>query len=173
MTCRPENGPGAGSESLSAVSGDPSSAVSPDLSSVVSPVVSPAPSPAVSRQVTPSICSRVLLYTRGMDLDPLCGLELALEALRRAEAGACARAEERPGLVCALEELYARMRENAVSLRVLDGQGRELRSAPPMNRQSMIAEEMDITPVRSAVKRLLRKWTGFGAPAGKGGAHER
>lgn len=140
------------------------------------------------RLVTPSVCSRVLLYTRGMDLDPLFGLELALQSLRRADAGGGDRdaplppAPDRPlsdgetdaaaraALVSAMGELHALLRENNIGLHITTPDGGELRSAPPMNRKPMIAEEMDITPIRTALKKLFRKvsGSGSGASAGKG-----
>lgn len=113
---------------------------------------------------------RVLLYTRGLGVEPFLSLDLALESLRRADArkkdlsspdtaatpapfseasGASVADMER-----AMEALYGLLREKDICLGYVDTRGEPLRSAPPMNRRSMIAEEMDRSPLRRILKRL-------------------
>lgn len=78
---------------------------------------------------------RVLLYTRGMNIDPITGVSLALESLKRAGEGAA------PDKV--MEELYALLRERNPSRTVKSPDGSLLTSAPPMNRRSVVAKDMD------------------------------
>lgn len=94
---------------------------------------------------------RVLLYTRGMAVDPVLGLELALESLRRAERAG----PKDDGIHTAMNELHALLREKGIDLEVPDERGAPLRSAPPMTRRPMVAEEMDRSPLRRLAKKLL------------------
>lgn len=96
---------------------------------------------------------RVLLYTRGMDVEPLAGLEYALDSLRRAGPQA--------GPTEAMTELRGLLREHDLSLRLTGPDGQLLRSVPAMNRRRMIAEEMDRLPLLTAVRRWLRRLAGL------------
>jgi hypothetical protein len=155
--------------------------------------------------VSPAVCGRVLLYVRGMEIDPILGLELALRSVRRAAAGAAERRpdcgtgeapvpdeppapDEAPDsdnppapddspapseahasdgppaeaslIPAAMRELHRLLRERAIDFRVADRDGQDLRSAPPMRRSAMIPEEMDIAPLRSALRKFFRKLSG-------------
>ena len=77
---------------------------------------------------------KVLLYVRGMDLPPVEGVELALESLRRAGDGAM------PDMM--MGELYGILREKGFPPRLVGPDGSPLASVPPMNRRSMIPEDM-------------------------------
>jgi len=94
-------------------------------------------------------CDRVLLYVRGMDVDPLTGLEYALDSLRRADP--------QSGPAGAMRALHDLLRENGLSAGLADADGQLLRSMPPMNRRPMVAEEMDRLPLLTFVRRLLGK----------------
>ena len=76
---------------------------------------------------------RALLYTRGMDLGPVQGLEFVLRSLSRAGEGA------QPAVV--MEELYGILRESGRSPAVTGASGAPLASAPPINRRSMAAND--------------------------------
>jgi len=95
---------------------------------------------------------RVLLYVRGMDVEPLAGLEYAVNSLRRADP--------QSGPAAAMRELHDLLRENGLSLRLEDAGGQMLRSMPPIRRRSMAAEEMDRLPLLTAARRWLRKPAG-------------
>ncbi|MDL2271894.1 glucans biosynthesis glucosyltransferase MdoH [Desulfovibrio sp. OttesenSCG-928-I05] len=158
--------------------------------------------PAPLKRVPPSVCSRVLLYAQGMDMDPVEAVELALESLKRADAwlaaqqppspcpestpnapacptpsdspaaeddpdaAACIRRMEQQVLDEAMRELHSLLKERSSgpaapeeSIRFVDGKY-ALRSAPDMTRRAMVPEEMDLTPLRSALKRLFRRIAG-------------
>ena len=100
-----------------------------------------------AHSVSPAVCGRLLLYVRGMEIDPVLGLELALQSLRRVAEGP--PAEEGPA-PAAMRELHRLLRERKIDFRVAGRDGRDLCSAPPMRRRAMIAEEMDRTPIRTA-----------------------
>jgi hypothetical protein len=154
--------------------------------------------------VSPAVCGRVLLYVRGMEIDPVLGLELALRSVRRAAAGGTgpgsgtdevfavesspapdeahapnhppvpdkAHAPDGPPaeislIPVAMGELHKLLRERAIDFRVADRDGQDLRSAPPMRRRAMIPEEMDITPLRSALRKFFRKLSGHAPDKGK------
>jgi hypothetical protein len=119
-----------------------------------------------------------------MEIAPILGLELALETVRRvaaapapgaphaaageAPASSGLSAEESRGPAAAMRELQALLHERRIGFHVTGPDGRELRSAPPMQRRPMIAEEMDITPLRSALKKFFRKLSGQTPDKGKG-----
>lgn len=95
---------------------------------------------------------RVLLYTRGMELDPLSGVELACESLRRLAA------KPGPGGVAeAMDELAGVLDEHGIRLEAHAPTGGRLACAPPIRRRCMLSEEMDITPLRNALRRLVGK----------------
>lgn len=100
------------------------------------------------------VAARVLACVQGMDLDPVLAAELGLETLKRAEKSA--GKDEESVLKTAMRELDALLAERGVAREPDVSRGR-LDSAPPMNRRNMLAEEMDITPLRSAIKRLFRR----------------
>ncbi|MDL2316701.1 hypothetical protein LJC59_06435 [Desulfovibrio sp. OttesenSCG-928-A18] len=120
----------------------------------------------------PRARDRALLYTRGLDIDPMSSVELALESLKRAgerwenrqndtlaslPGGAAPAAEAGPSpAALVMEELHALLRERQIALRFTTSDGQLLRSTPPMNRKRMIAEDMDYSPLRRAVKSMHR-----------------
>jgi membrane glycosyltransferase len=148
--------------------------------------------PASFPHVPQDVCSRVLLYVQGLDMDPLLGIELALESLRRAEARAAdggigreAPPAEPPAgdagtdgdpesgilagrrvqagnqalLRAAMDTLHSLLREKAAAPGTnMPGCGTGpdgiVRCAPDINRRAMIPEPMDLTPVRSALRRF-------------------
>ncbi|MDR3074271.1 MAG: hypothetical protein LBV01_06065 [Deltaproteobacteria bacterium] len=91
---------------------------------------------------------RVLLYTRGMSVNPIQGLDLALRSLRAAGENA------RPATV--MEELYRILGEEGVYPEMKDASGAPLASAPPMNRRSMVAKDMDQLSLAGALVTLFR-----------------
>jgi hypothetical protein len=110
-----------------------------------------------------------------MEIDPVLGLELALQCLRRASAetapgspgkdedaapaGSSAQGESLTP-AAAMRELHALLCEKTIGFHLAGRDGRSLTSAPPMQRSAMLAEEMDFTPLRSALKKLFRKLSG-------------
>lgn len=106
---------------------------------------------------------RVLLYTRGMGVEPLLSVELALESMRRAASdgtplpgGEDVADGADPATVVAMEGLRALFAERGIVPYLPDADGKLLRSMPPMNRRPMIAEEMDRSLLRRAARGLLR-----------------
>lgn len=123
-------------------------------------------------------CDRVLLYLRGMDLPPVAVLELALECMAHVEqhapdmtdtvdgTGEAGEADmagrkdhaDQPGpvpvAVLAMRHLHALLRERGICFQILTPEGEILRSTPPLNRRSMVAEEMERSPFRRILKRL-------------------
>lgn len=111
---------------------------------------------------------RVLLYARGLDVDPVLSLELALESLRRSDprregppdpaVGNMAEVRDKRGAAFEIERamgaLYELLSEKGLTPGLTDSQGEPLRSVPAMNRRSMIAEEMDRSPLRRVLKKL-------------------
>ena len=91
---------------------------------------------------------RVLLYTRGMDIDPEEGVSLALQSLRRAGKGAA------PDTV--MEELFGLLRENnrAVPLESMDGN--PIASMPPLNRRRVVPKGVEPLSFSMAVARWFR-----------------
>ena len=100
--------------------------------------------------VTAKLRDRVLLYLRGMDVPPLLALELALECLRRVEAG-----QEPREVGPVMKELHALLRENKLHTGWIDRPGPPRGSMPALNRCSMIAEPMEFS-----------LWPGRRRPAG-------
>lgn len=90
---------------------------------------------------------RVLLYTRGMNLSPTQGVALALRSMRR--AGEYAPAPK------VMAELFLTFQENEVPLAITTEDGIPFVSAPPMNRRTMIAEDMIQLSLSGALKKLL------------------
>ncbi len=104
---------------------------------------------------------RVLLYTSGLELDPVEGVELALQSLRQSkDASGGLQAQE------AMRSLYDLLRRKGVPLEARDRRGQPLRSAPALHRSSMLAEEMELNPLRGAIRRCLRNVSGRPAKAG-------
>ena len=91
---------------------------------------------------------RVLLYTRGMDVDPVHGVELALASLRRAGDGAP------PAKV--MRELFDLMRTTWPTPLRHDTEGHTLSSTPPMNRRPMLPEDMASFSISSGIASWLR-----------------
>ncbi len=108
---------------------------------------------------------RVLLYARGLDLDPVLAVELALESMREAglagtravEADAVtpfAPGAEAPCLPRAMAAMRRLLNERGGNGFVSDASGRPLVSMPPLNRRPMLPEEMDRSPLKRALKKL-------------------
>lgn len=88
--------------------------------------------------VTAAVLERVLLYLRGMDIPPVRSLELALESFKRLEAN-----DSTPvTMASAMKELHALLRENNLHTGWINRHEPPRPSMPPLNRCSMIAEEM-------------------------------
>lgn len=94
---------------------------------------------------------RVLLYVRGMDIPPLRSLAFAAESLGRSGPEAT-QAEAMRSLREVLRE-EGRIEGRRYGLE--DSEEGRLDSAPPMNRRSMIAEELDRRPWLTALGRLF------------------
>jgi hypothetical protein len=92
---------------------------------------------------------RVLLYIRGLGIQPARGLSLAARSLEEAPASP-------EGAMDALERL---LREEGFSADIMDRGGRRISSFPPLNRTVMVAEEMDRLPWRTSLVRFLRRWS--------------
>ena len=92
---------------------------------------------------------RVLLFTRGMDIDPVDSVDLALESLKR--AGENASPEK------VMRECYAILDERFPRVTLTNPDGSMLTSAPPMNRRTMIARDMDQFSLTAPLVRFLRK----------------
>ncbi len=103
---------------------------------------------------------RAFLYLRGLDLPPVIGLELALEALRRTGGD-----EGAPDVPTIMAELFRLLREKGLHPEQMAEREPRLTSCPPMNRSSMIAEGMDTWLVGRLWRRLVRLFR----PAGPGG----
>jgi hypothetical protein len=137
---------------------DPASDPAPEGDSVLSSApVSPVPPVPPVPPVLPVLedsgndlraRDRVLLYMGGMDVEPILGLEIALDSLRRAGPQA--------GPAAAMRELYDLLQGRGLSSRITDADGQLLCSVPPMNRSRMIPEEMDRLPFLTSLKRRLR-----------------
>lgn len=93
---------------------------------------------AAHEALTTKLRDRVLLYLRGMDVPPLFALELALECLRRTEAG-----PEPLSVPAVMRELHTLLRENQFHTGWVNRQGPPRSSMPPMNRCSMIAGSLE------------------------------
>ncbi|MCC8194837.1 MAG: hypothetical protein LIP28_09360 [Deltaproteobacteria bacterium] len=89
---------------------------------------------------------RVLLYTRGMDIEPEDGIRLALESMRKAGDGA--------GPEKVMEELFTLLRENGRPPLIPDPDGTTLVSSPPVHRQTVLPKDMDPLSFSAA----LAKW---------------
>lgn len=89
---------------------------------------------------------RVLLYARGMNQSPSKGVALALRSMRR--AGEYAPAAK------VMEELFRTIQDNEVPLFVSTEDGIPIVSTPPMNRRTMIAEDM----MQFSLVGTLRQW---------------
>jgi hypothetical protein len=90
---------------------------------------------------------RLLLYTRGMDIDPEGGLALALESLRR--AGPDAEPEK------AMRELFALIQESGHSPLMPGENDQPLVSAPPMSRVTLLPRDMEPLSFSAAVKKWI------------------
>lgn len=108
------------------------------------------------REETARIRDRVLLYARGLDLEPVLAVDLALESMRKTGLGR--GGPEAGAQNNALPEVMAEFRRllegQESSLRVADASGAPIVSMPPLNRRPMLPEEMDRSPVRRALKRV-------------------
>lgn len=91
---------------------------------------------------------RVLLYTRGMDIEPEEGVGLALESLRRAGRGA--------GPDKVMEELFGLLRENGGPPVVTGSEAAPLVCAPPMNRKTVLPKDMEPLSLTAAIIKWCR-----------------
>ena len=93
---------------------------------------------------------RVLLYTRGMELDPVRGVEIALESLRRAVSD---REPEHPlGVAEAMRALRAVLAEHGLKPEVEAPGGGRLVSGPPLQRSPMVPAS-DTWSLRGRIRR--------------------
>ena len=105
---------------------------------------------------------RALLYIRGMDIDAVHSVEVALRSLRHSQSVTALQNEthrmENPDTHetdRVMTSLFAIMEEMNLPLPVTDGLGNRLVSAPPMNRRPMIAEPIDKLSLFSGIRRAL------------------
>lgn len=91
---------------------------------------------------------RVLLYTRGMDIEPEDGVGLALESLHRAghDAG--------PDKV--MKELFGLLRENGGHPAVAENESAPLVCTPPMNRRTVLPKDMEPLSLTAAIIKWCR-----------------
>ena len=89
---------------------------------------------------------RVLMYTRGMDINPEAGVALALESLRRAGTDA--------GPDKVMEELFSLLQEKGPQI-ITDAEGLPLVCAPAMNRRAMVAKDMETLSLTKALRSRL------------------
>ncbi|MEA4952363.1 MAG: hypothetical protein VB107_06785 [Aminivibrio sp.] len=112
------------------------------------PAERPEATPAMNTPEQRAAGDRVLLYVRGLGIQPARGLALAARSLEEAPSSP-------EGAMDALERL---LREEGFSPDLLDRGGRRISSFPPLNRTVMVAEEMDRLPWRTSLVRFLRRW---------------
>ncbi|SBV95672.1 hypothetical protein KL86DPRO_10910 [uncultured delta proteobacterium] len=91
---------------------------------------------------------RVLLYTRGMDIEPEDGVALALESMRRAGRGA--------GPDKVMAELFGLLRENGGPPAVAGGESLPLVCAPPLNRRTVLPKDMEPLSLTTAIIKWCR-----------------
>jgi len=103
--------------------------------------------------VSAAVLDRVLLYLRGMDIPPIRSLELALESFRRLETDCSTPVT----MALAMKELHLLLRANNLHTGWINRSEPPRPSMPPLNRCSMIAEEMKFL------------WPRFLRPSRKGG----
>jgi hypothetical protein len=118
---------------------------------------------------------RALLYTRGMDIDAVHSVEVALKSLRRSQAveilpdGANGgQSPDAHGTARVMTALFAIAEEMHLPLFITDARGNRLVSAPPMNRRPMIADPIGnpgiVSGIRRGLSSLRRALTGGGKP---------
>lgn len=113
------------------------------------------PSHGVCRRAeTARAADRVLLYARGLDLEPVSAVELALESMRRAGLAHCDENPEGPALHEVMAEFRRLLDGRQGILCVTDAGGTPLASMPPLSRRTMLPEEMDRSPLKRALKSL-------------------
>ena len=94
---------------------------------------------------------RVLLYTRGMDIDPEDGLALALESLRRAGPGATPEK--------AMLALFSLLQEKEHALPMPGANNEPLVSVPPISRVTLLPKDMEPLSFSTAFMQWLRAIT--------------
>ena len=104
---------------------------------------------------------RVLLYVRGLDIDPEVSLEVALETVRRSGGGDIRRAME------SLREILAERELLPPAFDKFPADEDRLKCVPEMNRCSMIAEEMDTRLWRRLFRLLMPSRRARRAAAGR------
>ncbi len=98
---------------------------------------------------------RILLYIRGMDIDPESGVALALEGMRK--AGPDAAPDK------TMEALFGLM-EQAGPPMIHDADGRSLVCTPPLHRSVVVAREMEPLSFGALLGKVLRRvFSGSGA----------
>ena len=90
---------------------------------------------------------RVLLYTRGMDLNSEESVALALESIR--EAGQDAGPAE------VMDSMFAILREHGHSPLLRDAEGSLITCTPPMNRRTVVATDMEQFSLTAVIGKLL------------------
>ncbi|MBP3730682.1 MAG: glucans biosynthesis glucosyltransferase MdoH, partial [Mailhella sp.] len=99
------------------------------------------------REMDLRVRDRILLYARGLDLDPKASVELALESLKRCKS-------THPTYAEAFSCLHAILEEKGEEL-LQDGRIPQMQPVPDITRSSMLAEELDRTPWLSIFKKTL------------------
>jgi hypothetical protein len=108
------------------------------------------------------VCARIFMYTQGLSVDPLLGLELSLESLRCVSAS-CPDPAASPdfsgdaGFAGAMAALRRILQEKGLQTALSGADGKPLRSAPPVNRRHMLPEALD----RSVLRRIKEKIKDF------------
>ncbi len=105
------------------------------------------------REMDLRVRDRILLYARGLDLDPKESVELALEALKRCQS-------PHPSYAEAFTCLHAILAERGKEL-LQNGQIPQLQPVPDITRSSMLPEELDRTPWLSIFKKTLHDFFHF------------
>lgn len=117
------------------------------------------------REKAAKIRDRVLLYARGLDIDPVLALNLALQSMREGGCDQSAGVERyTPHLAGAMSSFRRLLHAQGHSGQVVDPAGRPLRSMPPINRSSMLPEDMNCFSIKRFFKKLGSLFT---TPAGR------
>lgn len=95
---------------------------------------------------------RVLLYTRGMNIPPDMGVELALQSMRGAGPDAEASA--------VMEELFAILRETGMAAVMPEQRDEPIASAPPIHRTTVLPRDMEPLSFTAAALLWLRNLPG-------------
>ncbi len=99
------------------------------------------------REMDLRVRDRILLYARGLDLDPKESVDLALESLKRCPS-------PHPSYAEAFASLHAILKERGKEL-LQDGEIPQMQPVPDIRRSSMLPEELDRTPWLNIFKKSL------------------